>query len=448
MSAALRMSAAPYGAPLHAGAARASIAPRAEDLADGVYLGGFGAYRQRRASAIHDEPHCRALALADDAGAFVLAALDLVGASGPLLRTIRAHASRLTGLPPDRVVISCTHSHASPDMQGLWGGTGEAYERYVARQSAATIRDAYLALAPAAASAATTQLHGVTRNRRGWPETDDALTVVRVATPAGATIATLVNFACHPTAAGATNTEVSRDWCGVTVDAVEAALGGVALYVNGAIGDVNPARDGGFDGVRSLGDAVAAAAISSLDGAAPVGGRLHVRTEPLALPMNLDRLSERVTDAVGRAGFALAALGKVGGLRAASSALHAAGRADLAQIVAALEGMAERQIEHRDGKTYLPTHCGYLAIGNDLEAIVAPGEVLTRLALPLRASMGSRHRLFLGLTHDTLGYFVPEDEWMTGRNDNYEESVSMGKHAGAVLADALLSMMPHHRGAS
>ena len=66
------------------------------------------------------------------------------------------------------------------------------------------------------------------------------------------------------------NTEVSRDWCGVTVDAVERELGGVAIYVNGAIGDVNPATNGGFEGVRSLGEAVAGAALWSLSSAEPV----------------------------------------------------------------------------------------------------------------------------------------------------------------------------------
>jgi hypothetical protein len=106
--------------------------------------------------------------------------------------------------------------------------------------------------------------------------------------------------------------------------------------------------------------------------------------------------------------------------------------------------MAERKMLHRDGRTYLPTHCGIIRIGEDVEGFAAPGEVLTRLALPLRASMGARHRLFLGLTHDTLGYFLPEDEWMSGRNNSYEESVSLGKHAGAILADALLALTPHH----
>jgi len=430
---------------LLAGAASVAITPRPEDLREGVYLGGFGSYRQRRATAVHDEPRCRALALGDGSTAFVLASLDLVGAAGPLLAAIRDDAARLTHLPASNIVIACTHSHAIPDMQGLWGGTGRAYETHVAHRAASAIWQAFSAMAPATAAAATKSLGSVVRNRRGWPETDETLTTLRLTSPAGAPVATLVNYACHPTASGPSNTEVSRDWCGYTVDAVERELGGVAIYVNGAIGDVNPAVDGGFEHAQSLGETVARAALSSLSSASTVGGFLRVRTEPLEIPMNFERLSQGVQDAVGRAGPALSVLSRSGGLRAAALALHASGRADLAQIVAALAGMADRRFVRREGRTYLPTQCGYVSIGGDLEAIAAPGEVLTRLALPLRASMGARHRLFLGLTHDTLGYFLPEDEWMTGRNSNYEESVSMGKQAGAVLADALLAMMPHHR---
>lgn len=428
---------------LLAGAASVSIAPRAEDLREGVYLGGFGSYRQRRATGIHDEPYCRALALSDGHTSCVLAVLDLVGASGPLLGAIRQDAARLTGLPAASIMVACTHSHASPDMQGLWGGTGTAYETHVAHRAASAIWQAQQALAPAIVAAATSSLGDVVRNRRGWPETDETLTSLRFTTAQGAPIATLVNYACHPTASGAANTEVSRDWCGVTVDVVERELGGVAIYVNGAIGDVNPAANGGFEGVRSLGEAVAGAALWSLSSAEPVSGFLRVRTEPLPIPLNFERLSQRVQDAVGRAGPALSVLGKAGGLRAASLALHAAGRGDLAQIVAALQGISERQLVHRGGRTFLPTHCGYLAIGSDVEAVVAPGEVMTRLALPLRRSMSAPYRLFLGLTHDTIGYFIPEDEWMTGRNNNYEESVSMGKRAGTVLSEALLELVPH-----
>ncbi|HET6615609.1 MAG TPA: hypothetical protein VFH62_06950 [Dehalococcoidia bacterium] len=430
---------------LLAGAARVSIGPRRDDLRDGVWLGGFGSYRERRASAVHDEPQCRALALSDGTTSMVLAALDLIGASGPLLATIRADASRMTGVAPERILIACTHSHASPDTQGLWGGIGDAYRTHIAHRAASAIWEAHEAMAPAAASAASTQLHRVTKNRRGWPETDDALTSLRLTSPAGAPIATLVNFACHPTSSGSSNTEVSRDWCGYAVDAVERETGGVAIYVNGAIGDANPIDASGFEASERLGEAVAASAIASLDAADAIDGALSARTDVLELPVHFERLSQRVQSAIDRSGFAIAALSKTGSLRATQLALHAAGRRDIAQIVSALEGMSEREKAHRDGRTYVLTQCGYVRIGDALEAYVAPGEVLTRLALPLRAAMGARHRMFFGLTHDTLGYFVPEDEWMTGRNNNYEESVSMGRRAGSVLADALLAMVPHGR---
>ncbi len=428
---------------LLAGAAVASIAPRAGDLSAGVYLGGFGSYRNRRATGVHDEPRCRALALSDGTLTLAIAALDLVGASGPLLTSIRDDASRLTGIAPERIIVCCTHSHASPDLQGLWGGVPASYRTHVAHRAASAIWEAVQALSPATMTAATATLDGHVRNRRGWPETDIALTALRFTGAGGWPVATLVNYACHPTASGPANTEVSRDWCGYAVDAVERALGGPALYVNGAIGDVNPARDGGFDAAEVLGAAVARRTVEALETATAVGGALDARIRVLELPLDFQRLARRVQDAVGRAGPALSLLSRAGGLHGAARALHAAGRPDLAQIVAALEGISERRLVHRDGKTYLPTQCGYLRVGGDVEAFCAPGEVLTRLALPLRASLGARHRLFLGMAQDTLGYFLPEDEWMSGRNRSYEESVSTGKHAGTVLADALLSLVPH-----
>jgi hypothetical protein len=360
---------------------------------------------------------------------------------------VREDAARLTRIAPERIIVACTHSHASPDLQGLWGGVADAYRTHVAHRSASAIWEAQQALAPATLGAATTHVDGGVRNRRGWPETDTTLTTLRITDGGGSTVATIVNFACHPTASGGANTWVSRDWCGYAVDAVEAATGGIALYVNGAIGDVNPAEDGSFDATQRLGEAVAAAALGSLDAVEDAGGAIEVRMAPLELPLNLERMSQRVQDAVARVGPALGVLSRAGGLRAAAAALHASGRADVAQIVAGLELMSERRLVRREGRTYLPTLCGYLRIGGAVEAYAAPGEVLTRLALPLRASLGARHRLFLGLAQDTLGYFIPEDEWMTGRNDNYEESVSMGKHAGAALADALLALVPRGQGA-
>jgi hypothetical protein len=155
----------------------------------------------------------------------------------------------------------------------------------------------------------------------------------------------------------------------------------------------------------------------------------------------LVKLAQRVRDALARAGFALAGLSRAGAMRAVAHAAHAAGRSDLAQSVAALGGMSERRIVRRDGRTYVAALCSHAAVGDELELITAPGEVLTRLALPLRAAMRGPHRVLAGLGHETLGYFVGEDEWMSGRNNNYEESVSLGRTAGTTLIEELQSML-------
>ena len=47
----------------------------------------------------------------------------------------------------------------------------------------------------------------------------------------------------------------------------------------------------------------------------------------------------------------------------------------------------------------------------------------------------------MGLSGDSLGYFVPSDEWLTGRNDDYEESVSVGMAAGDLTRDLMIAMI-------
>ena len=45
------------------------------------------------------------------------------------------------------------------------------------------------------------------------------------------------------------------------------------------------------------------------------------------------------------------------------------------------------------------------------------------------------------MVQDSLGYFVPEDEWMTGRNGDYEESVAPSESAGDRLREVLLGLV-------
>ncbi|MCY1012833.1 hypothetical protein OV079_46320 [Nannocystis pusilla] len=55
--------------------------------------------------------------------------------------------------------------------------------------------------------------------------------------------------------------------------------------------------------------------------------------------------------------------------------------------------------------------------------------------------MKAPHKMILGNTGDALGYFIPSDEWQTGKNDNYEETVSLGKTAGDTARDKINALV-------
>src|SRR5262249_37942923 len=63
------------------------------------------------------------------------------------------------------------------------------------------------------------------------------------------TIATVVNYACHPTTMGPTNRLITPDYPGRMRQVVEAAVGGNCVFLLGAAGDQGPV-DGFIGDVR------------------------------------------------------------------------------------------------------------------------------------------------------------------------------------------------------
>lgn len=72
---------------------------------------------------------------------------------------------------------------------------------------------------------------------------DDTLLVGRVTDSSHKAVATLVNYACHPTTLGAKNRLISPDYVGAMREVVEQATQGApCLFLNGAAGDLAPRR--------------------------------------------------------------------------------------------------------------------------------------------------------------------------------------------------------------
>lgn len=69
---------------------------------------------------------------------------------------------------------------------------------------------------------------------------DDTLLVARITSDSGKTLATVVNYACHPTTLAWENTLISPDYVGAMRELIEAATDAPCVFIQGASGDIGP----------------------------------------------------------------------------------------------------------------------------------------------------------------------------------------------------------------
>ena len=268
---------------------------------------GYGA-RLGRAESVHDPLFARALCLAPErpkSGGIALVSADLCLLDRRQAESVRQRISAGSGLPPERILVQCTHTHSGPDTGFEALNTGRPLPSSVAGVLEGLSRaglQACDALAPASLRWCSSAVR-IGRNRSLEDGAlDPALHVLDVRTTAGDPLATLYHYACHPTVLGHDNLEISADWPGVTSARLERETGAVALFMLGAHADIDPRTRGlmdlcipgqsvglGFDAVRVLGEEVAAAALEALgqDGAAPREPILGAASCRVSLPLQL-----------------------------------------------------------------------------------------------------------------------------------------------------------------
>ncbi|MCA9637603.1 MAG: hypothetical protein KC420_16360, partial [Myxococcales bacterium] len=318
-------------------------------------------------------------------------------------RAIRTKVAELTGLEEHRVLIGTTHTHSSPDLMGLWGGVPGSYRDQVIDAASASMAAAWAARTPADLYVATGKAPN--NNRRGWGFTDDDMIVIDAVDLEGGRIGTLVNFAAHPVVLGEDNKEVSCDYTGYTIDALEAELGAPAALFNGTLGDATPKVPDGdyaddFERAAAYGELLAGFAVDLVDGGEPIDPAVHV--DHRAWVQGVDNVLFKL-----------------------------AGQLGILEYDFDIQGLDQK----------VETQSTYLRLGTQVQLVAFPGESLTRNGLAIKEAMSAPHRMILGNTGDALGYFVPSDEWQTGKNDNYEESVSLGMSAGDTARDIIVGMI-------
>lgn len=376
---------------LRAGIANVDITPPL-----GSQLYGYGARGEAVSTAVHDPLHAKALVLSDGTTTLAIANLDLGSFGKRYAEAVRARVRTATAI--EHVLLVASHTHSAPRFDERFPSPEKPWLRELEEKVAGAVIAAHRQLAPVTLRLGEGALDGCHNRRRvradgtvemlwgnraGEPTgpIDTRVTVLALDRPDGSALATIVGFTCHPVVLGPENLEISADYPGAMMAAVEQATGAQAMFLQGAAGDTNPNWDktppseGGFERMQELGRALAAEVLRMRPGAT----ELSAAPTPITLRQRVVRLEPRwdLDSAAVRDAFVAQ-----GGERL-------------------FEYYRQRFAGERDAEI------STVLLGSSLGLAFFPGEFFVEHGLRLRDASRTLvpHVLFVGYTNGELGYF-------------------------------------------
>ncbi|MBL7856797.1 MAG: neutral/alkaline non-lysosomal ceramidase N-terminal domain-containing protein [Cyclobacteriaceae bacterium] len=386
------------------GASSATVNP-----ATGLFIAGD--QPNRKFTGIHDDVFAKAVLLADGDSAIAIVVVDCIGLLYPEVRKIQERAaSRIKNfiVLPERIVVTSTHTHSGPDVVGIWGpeqtrtGRDSAYIESLVETAAQQVVEAARKAVPAKGKYAVAEFGMDWVSNISEPaEIDREMVVLQFESQAGEVIATLVNFACHPTIFDGVHDVVSSDYVGGFYTRMRELYGGEHLFLQGAIGGwVQPDKgDRSFEYGFSRGFELAERAKQSL--ANPTGmaqSNITYRTKIFDFPVTHPGWQQL---------------------------------SDMGVIQRKLSG-------------HTTTQMAWFKVG-DVEFATHPGETPPAYSLATKALMKTKGpKIVMGLTFDAMGYIlkpsffddpaIPHGEYLT--------HMSTGREAGPTVMKKMDELVP------
>lgn len=434
----LAMSASSVHAELRAGAAKRSIVPPFP-----TQMGGYF-NRLDNFTGVSRPVLARALVLDNGDTSVAIMVADLIAVSKYVVDGAREKVAAATGLKPENILISATHSHSAPSGfkgSGLLGPSEDTkLTEFLIGEFAAAITEAHAALRPAAIGFAYGKLDTATVNRQQNNDAviDPDVGVLKVQEKdTRNTIATLANFTGHPVILGGENLLLSCEYPGVACEIVENVVGGVAIFTQGACGDVTMKRSGPeFDEVTRIGRVVAGEIISTSEQIKP-GSDAALRCQWQAVSVEPRKLP---TPEAAEAGIKAA--------EAAVQVAESAGKPeyilrDLKREVSAATTtatVAKAAAERPDSvKAATQASVHVMQLG-PLVLVGVPGEMFVEYALEMKRRVAQdlkRPMILVGYANDYIGYIITPRADATG---GYEKAISrVAPTAGRTLTEAAMA---------
>lgn len=389
---------------------------------------------------VNDPLHTRVMVITDGKTKAVVVSLDLTDAGESATDEIREAVSRALKTRKDNILVTATHTHSAPwapvYKNGYRGKENDTWWaiRYMPAQNeyppfkkwmnkllenvVAAAKEADNSLQPATVWIGKADISAYANNRRPvrpkWgvikndipkgysfkheaytPEVltdgsnygpmDRTMSLVSFRDGNGKNIASFYHMSVHSVAIYPYSDEISSDWPGEATKLIQKQLGGKAIFLQGAAGDINPWRRG-REAVNEMGAGVAQRARKAYELSVQIAtDSIRIERAEAALPL-------------------------------------------------------DKKGKERTGLALVPAEVQALAIG-PLALVTLPGEPLTDMGASIRKRSPFPHTLVLGYSNGNgVHYVAPPGEKSKG---GYEmESGTVGEDdAGLILIEAAVRLL-------
>lgn len=359
----------------------------------------------------------RALVMENNGHRVAIVGIDNLGWPAFLGDKSRALIERI---PAENILIGVTHTHSAPDAYGFLNEKGEVladfnYLNWCVQQIADAVNEALDKLQPAALKIAIGEAKGQIAYNYYAPQLYDPRcgVIQAVATSGqneGKVISTLVNYAIHPEVIGSNRGILSPDMCGPLYERIESQVGGMAIFMNSALGGMVTA-----------------------DNRRPDGKEANDWNECI-------RIGHLLADQ------ALAIVEKAE--RQNNPALYCASKVIELPIDSELMRML---IDHSPMKLNLSdeytikTTINLVNIGS-AQILTIPGEALPNIGYYLKRNMHTRDPFLFGLTNDAFGYIITKEDYNSFKRYEYITRTSLGEMTGEIFIQEALQLIQENPG--
>ena len=364
-----------------------------------ICMAGYDMLCKRTATGVHDPVGVQALFLTDEQnGSLLFISLDAVGFGQVLAKNIRQLIAAETRLAEENIILSATHTHSSLDLQGLWGSISREQQQAIIEIIADAGRNAWMNLEKVSLHASTTNtLKGFNRRTKN----DDIVTqilAIQLRNEQGSPFATLFTLGSHPVILDRDNTLLTSDWVHYARSSLNRSFNAPVIFINGVLGDVLPG-DGNprtFSYAETYGTEIASDVVKSL-------------TKSRQLTSSLSYCTERLED-----------------------------KADNLSLIFAAKALRNGTVDWKHFfSTSFHTQTSVIVL-DDIVLLTTPGEPVTAQGRALMGLVQNNPVAVLGLTHDTLGYLIPEDSLM---EKGYEENVMISHTITGKVTESLQKLV-------